>query len=45
MKAITSDMLDILTRQDAGELSELEALALLCLEIISENHKGEEVAV
>ena len=45
MNSITSDTLDILTRQDAGELSELEALALLCLEIISENHQSEEVAL
>lgn len=45
MNAMTSGMLDILTRQDAGELNELEALALLCLEIISENPKGEEVAL
>ena len=45
MNSITSDTLDILNRQDAGELSELEALALLCLEIISENHKSEEVTL
>ena len=45
MNAITSNMLDIMGRKDKGELSEIEALALLVLEFVSENSKSEEVVL
>ncbi len=45
MSAITSNMIDIMDRKSKGELSEIEALALLVLEFVSENSKSEEVAL